>query len=33
MGESGAVAPVFAAWAAPVIFSVLGITALLRLEG
>jgi lipopolysaccharide export system permease protein len=33
MGESGAVAPFFAAWAAPMIFGVLGVTALLKLEG
>jgi lipopolysaccharide export system permease protein len=33
LGESGAVAPVLAAWAAPVVFAALGGTALLRLEG
>ena len=33
MGESGAVAPIFGAWAAPVMFAALGVTALLKLEG
>jgi len=33
MGESGAVTPLFAAWAAPVMFAALGVTALLKLEG
>ncbi|HEY3696573.1 LptF/LptG family permease [Phenylobacterium sp.] len=33
MGESGAVAPVLAAWTAPMVFAALGATALLKLEG
>jgi len=33
LGEGGALAPTLAAWTAPVVFSALGATALLRLEG
>jgi lipopolysaccharide export system permease protein len=33
LGEGGALAPVLAAWTAPVVFAALGATALLRLEG
>jgi lipopolysaccharide export system permease protein len=33
MGESGAVAPILAAWTAPIVFAALGATALLKLEG
>jgi lipopolysaccharide export system permease protein len=33
MGESGAVAPILAAWTGPAVFAALGATALLRLEG
>jgi lipopolysaccharide export system permease protein len=33
LGESGAVAPVLAAWTGPVVFAALGATALLKLEG
>ena len=33
LGEGGALAPVLAAWTGPVVFSALGATALLRLEG
>ena len=33
LGEGGALAPVLAAWTAPVVFAALGVTALLRLEG
>jgi lipopolysaccharide export system permease protein len=33
LGEGGALAPLLAAWTAPVVFAALGTTALLRLEG
>lgn len=33
LGEGGALAPMLAAWTAPVVFAALGATALLRLEG
>jgi lipopolysaccharide export system permease protein len=33
LGESGAVAPILAAWTAPLVFAALGATALLKLEG
>ncbi len=33
MGEGGALAPMLAAWTAPVVFAALGATSLLRLEG
>lgn len=33
MGESGALSPLLAAWAAPLVFAALGATALLRMEG
>lgn len=33
MGESGALSPLLAAWAAPLVFAALGVTALLRMEG
>jgi lipopolysaccharide export system permease protein len=33
LGEGGALAPILAAWTAPVVFAALGATALLRLEG
>jgi len=33
LGENGAVPPILAAWAAPVMFAALGATILLYLEG
>ncbi len=33
LGESGAIAPALAAWTAPIVFTALAVTALLKLEG